>query len=97
MIYLTIFLAVAGAGIGILWLHQRRQRSHLHSVNGFRSDLERITAHQIVLPDARPTRQRAVPSKPGGKLRPEPLDPERREAARRRLERRRAAGSSARS
>jgi len=88
--YLIIFLVAAGGGIGALWLYQRRQRMLLTKVGGFRSSLERISGHNIAIPDKRVER-RAVAVGPGGPRRPEPLDPARREAARRRLERRRAA------
>jgi hypothetical protein len=90
--YLVIFLAVAGTGIGSLWLYQRRARRHMDSVDGFRSSLERISMHEIKIPDAPVRPERSVaPARPSGSRRPEPLDPARREAARRRLERRRAA------
>lgn len=91
MTYLVIFMIVAGAGIAGLWIHQRRQRSHLGSVNGFRESLERITARDIVIPEEHadhPTTPRGA----GHHL--EPLDPARREAARRRLEARRAIRAS---
>lgn len=88
--YLVIFLVAAGAGIGSLWLYQRRLRKVLDSVDGFRSSLQRISNHQIVIPEQRVER-RTVGARPGGSRRPEPLDPARREAAMRRLERRRAA------
>lgn len=90
MVYLAIFLVVAGGGIGCLWLYQRRQQSHLDSVDGFRSSLERISTHEIVIPTAQLER-RHTPISSVSRRRPEPLDPERREAARKRLERRRAA------
>jgi hypothetical protein len=86
VIYLAIFVLSACAGIGALWLYQRRQRMHLDSVDGFRSSLERISTGKIVVPRNRG----AASERPGGPRRPEPLDPARREAARRRLERRRA-------
>jgi hypothetical protein len=89
LIYLVIFVVVAGGGIGSLWLYQRRERKQLNSVDSFCASLERISTHKIVTPvriDRGPSRAR-----PGGSRGPEPLDPARREAARRRLERRRAA------
>lgn len=90
MIFLAILVVVAGGGIGSLWLYQRRQRSHLHSVNGFRSSLERISTYEVVVPTAR-TERHSISIKPVGRARHEPLDPERRAAARKRLELRRAA------
>lgn len=93
--YLVIFLGAAIAGIGSLWLYQRRQRKVLNSVDGFRTSLQRISTHQIAIPNGRAERSRAehrsVSTAPGGSRRPEPLDPARREAAMRRVERRRAA------
>jgi hypothetical protein len=90
VIYLAIFLVVAGGGIASLWLYQRRQRSHFQSVDGFRTSLERISTHEVVSPSS-PAVRRPVSVRSTGRRRPEPLDPERREAARKRLERRRAA------
>ncbi|HEV3473291.1 MAG TPA: hypothetical protein VG408_08835 [Actinomycetota bacterium] len=91
MTYLVIFIVVAGAGILALWIHQRRQRSHLGSVDGFRASLERISSSDIVVPAKQVTRPTSVRPK-GSRL--EPLDPVRREAARRRLEARRAIRAS---
>lgn len=90
MIYLAIVLAVAGAGIASLWLHQRRQRMHLRSVHGFRSSLERLATHQVAIPGPRSER-RPAPSTPAAPRRPERLDPARRAVAKRNLELRRAA------
>ena len=89
MTYLIIFLVAASAGIGSLWFYQRRQRKVLDSVDGFRSSLQRISNHEIVIPAQRV--ERSFRPSTGGSRRPEPLDPARREAAMRRLERRRAA------
>lgn len=89
MIYLVIFVVVAAGGIGSLWFYQRRERKQLNSVDSFCASLERISTQQLVSPahiESGPSQVR-----PGGSRRPEPLDPARREAARRRLERRRAA------
>lgn len=88
--YLVIFLIAACAGIGSLWLYQRHQRKLLDSVGDFRTSLERISTHGATIPHKNIER-RPVKVGPGGPRRPEPLDPARREAARRRLERRRAA------
>lgn len=90
MIYLAIFLVIAGAGIASLWLYQRRQRMHLRSVDGFRSSFERISTHQVAIPGPL-TERKVVASRPRGPRRPEPLDPARRATAKRNLERRRAA------
>ena len=90
VIYLGIFLIAAAAGILVLWWSQHRQRKHLQSVDGFRTSLERISAHHVAIPDA--ARERRTAPRPGGRRRPEPLDPARREAAKRRLAHRRAAG-----
>ena len=93
MIYLAIFAIIAMAGITTLWVHQSRQRRHLDSVDGFRSSLEKVSGHDVDLP-APPqerTEREDVARAVRIRRRPEPLDPARREAAKRRLERRRAA------
>ena len=93
MLYLAIFLVVAIAGIGALWVYQRRQRAHLNSVDGFRSSLARVSQG----PALRPRISRAaseISRTTDGRERLQPLDPVRREAARRRLEQRRAARAS---
>ena len=91
MIYVVILLLVAGAGIGSLWAQQRRQRAHLETAESFRSSLEKIAPHAQPGPFRRATRSGRRPA--GGRPlgRPVPLDPERREAARRRVEARRRA------
>lgn len=87
MEYLIIFLLVAGGGIALLWAHQRRQRTRLDSVDGFRESLLRISSHTLPT-DSTPERE--TPPRPAGAPRRlAPLDPARREAARRRLEARR--------
>lgn len=91
MVYLGIFLLVAVAGIIALWWSQRRQRMHLRSVDGFRSSLERISTHHVAIPTASSNHRTEVVTRPRDTRRPEPLDPARREAAKRRLARRRAA------
>lgn len=83
MVYVVILILVAAAGIAKLYLTQRRQRATLETVEGFRASLERI-ATDPGLGYARATRR-------SGSRRPRTLDPDRREAARRRLEARRAA------
>lgn len=92
MEYLFIFLAVAGTGIAWLWLHQRRQRVRIQSVNGFRDSLRRISSHAVTV-GVDPTSDARTPLVRPGRRRLEPLDPMRREAARRRLEARRAVRS----
>ncbi len=91
MTYLVIFMVVAGVGILSLWIHQRRQRSHLGSVDGFRKSLERISSGDIVVADD-PEAHEGSARRRTSRL--EPLDPARREAARRRLEARRAIRAS---
>lgn len=90
MVYLGIFLLAAAGGIMALWWSQRRQRMHLQSVHGFRTSLERISTHHVAIPNGTRAQTQAAP-RPGGRRRPEPLDPARREAAKRRLAHRRAA------
>lgn len=90
LIYLGIFLVVAVCGISGLWWSQRQQRMHLRTVGDFRTSLERISSHNVVVPRG-PRERVEAPRKPRGKRRPEPLDPATREAAKRRLARRRAA------
>ena len=98
MTYLAIMFLLAGAGILRLWIMQRRERSHIDSVDGFKAGLEAISApaSQMVSRPAstprqhserpaqisRPSRSKASPSTLE-------LDPARREAAKRRLEARR--------
>lgn len=90
MTYLIIFLLVAGAGIGALWLYQKRQRVRYESVDGFRESLLRISSHPIAVPGSSAPEPQA-PSRPVvDSRRAVPMDPARREAARRRLEARRA-------
>ena len=88
MVYLGIFVAVALLGIGGLWVAQQRQLRKTNSVEGFRSSLERISTGPVI------TTKRPGPVAPrphaGPRRRPAPLDPARREAAKRRLEHRRA-------
>ena len=97
MTYLAIMFLLAGAGIFRLWLMQRRERSHVDSVDGFRAGLQAISApapHVVTRP-ASASRQRserpAQASRPSRSSSPATLtlDPARREAAKRRLEARR--------
>jgi hypothetical protein len=80
---------VAAAGITRLWLQQRREHARLNTVDGFRESLERISASEGPAHrrgDRRPARIEGSYASP----RP-PLDPERRAAAKRRIEERRRA------
>ena len=103
MIYLVILVLAASVSIFRLWMLQRRQRSHLQTVDGFRSSLQRLSEPATPAPArARPAsgRQRSVRRDPPPRRiatprmahrRPEKLDPARRAAAKRRIEARRAA------
>lgn len=91
VIYVLIMLLVAGAGIGSLWAQQRRQRAHLETSESFRTSLEKIAPHANPGPFRRAARQGRRPSSRRQVGRPVALDPERREAARRRVEARRRA------
>ena len=103
MIYLVILVLAASVSIGRLWMMQRRQRSHLQTVDGFRSSLQRLSEPATLAPvRARPAggSQAAVRKNPVPRRiatprmahrRPEKLDPARRAAAKRRIEARRAA------
>ncbi len=91
MVYVVIMLLVAGAGIGSLWVQQRRQRAHLQTSESFKMSLEKIAPHAQPGPFQRAMRSGRRPSGRGHVGRPVPLDPERREAARRRVEARRRA------
>lgn len=91
MLYLFIMVAVAAAGITRLWLQQRRESARLNTVDGFREGLEALSAPKnrvpqrtVRTPAARPQVSRSA----GG---PQPMDPARREAAKRRIEARRRA------
>jgi hypothetical protein len=86
VVYLAIMFVVAAVGMGVLWVQQRRERSHLETVESFQSSMAKIS------PEAGPrpvrTQKTARREDPGAARR---LDPARREAARRRLEARRRA------
>jgi hypothetical protein len=86
VVYLAIMFVVAAVGMGVLWVQQRRERSHLETVESFQSSMAKISPEA----GSRPARSRraARSQEPGGADR---LDPARREAARRRLEARRRA------
>jgi hypothetical protein len=102
---------VAAAGITRLWIQQRRERAHLETVDGFRESLESIQPVFAPAPrserKARPARPEAAPASPAPTVRRatrpirtavpryKPLEPERRAAAKRRLEARRKARARA--
>ena len=86
MIYLAIMFVVAAVGMTVLWVQQRRERSHLETVERFQSSLAKISPETG--PRTAGTRKAARRESPGEASR---LDPSRREAARRRLEARRRA------
>ena len=96
MTYLVIMVVVAAAGILRLWVQQRRQRTRLNSVAQFRTGLDKISGPS---PIGRAPADRR-PGTPGGRTRldarPQQLDPIRREAAKKRLEARRAARTGSR-
>jgi len=103
VIYLVILVLAASVSIGRLWMMQRRQRSHLQTVDGFRSSLQRLAERVNLAPiRAQPAARRKVGVRrdPAPRRiatprmahrRPEKLDPARRAAAKRRIEARRAA------
>lgn len=92
MAYLVIMFFVAAVGLGILWFTQVRQRAHLDTVNGFKDSLERLSSGS-----QGPSNRSAEASRPSrSRHAPAPLDPARREAAKRRLEARRRAAERAR-
>jgi hypothetical protein len=81
VIYLVILVLVAAFGIFRLWLYQRRQTVRMTSIKGFQDGLRAISPETEV--PIQPTQAR-VPAA-------QKLDPDRREAARRRIEARRRA------
>jgi hypothetical protein len=92
VVYLVIMVAIAIAGIGRLWWIQRRHATSLQTVEGFRSSLERLSGNSDA--SAVPSKPRPAPgadpkNKPVYDPYSEPLDPQRRAAAKRRLEARR--------
>lgn len=85
MVYLAVMFVVAAVGMSVLWVQQRRERSHLETVERFQSSMAKIS------PEAapRPVKiRKTVRAESTGKGH---LDPARREAARRRVEARRRA------
>jgi hypothetical protein len=110
VVYLVIIVVIAAAGIGRLWLIQRRHTTSLSSVEGFRSSLERLAGQQPVSAadgssTASYSSELGAEAGAGESFRAsqkvaaagypyvEPLDPERRAAAKRRLEARRRGAS----
>jgi hypothetical protein len=89
LIYLIIIVALAAAGIARLWLLQRRQQSKIFSVAEFREGLDKIAAPTKPSTPVEERRPVAV-ARPRAARPTQPLDPARREAAKRRLEERRA-------
>lgn len=110
LIYLVIMFLVAGTGLASLWVQQRRARAHLETVDGFRSSLERLSQAPAV---ARPRRSAGAPraaaprrvastspgrrGAPGHRSSRHALDPQRRAAAKKRIEARRRAAARSRS
>ena len=80
MAYLILMFVIAAIGIGMLWWQQRKQVAHVDSVDGFRKGMQAIS------PQRRISRR---PAPTAGPQRRPSLDPDRREAARRRIEARR--------
>jgi hypothetical protein len=93
VVYLIIIVLVAAVGIGRLWWIQRRLATSLQTVDGFRASLERLSGQEAAPPAGAGSREAAPLSTPPDKTSSdpylEPLDPERRAAAKRRLEARR--------
>jgi hypothetical protein len=87
VIYLAIMFVVAAVGMGVLWMQQRRERSHLETVERFQASMEKISPGAAGPAPVR-TRRTVRPDRAGAAKQ---LDPDRREAARRRLEARRRA------
>jgi hypothetical protein len=89
VVYLVIIVLVAAAGIGRLWLVQRRHATSLQTVDGFRSSLERLSGQAALPPEPGMRRSPAPPEDQGSDPYRATLSPERRAAAKRRLEARR--------
>jgi hypothetical protein len=86
VVYLAIMFVVAAVGMTVLWVQQRRERSHLETVERFQSSMAKISPETGPRPAG--TRKAVRRESPGEANR---LDPARREAARRRLDARRRA------
>jgi hypothetical protein len=92
VIYLIIIVLIAGAGIGRLWWMQRRNTTKLSEVEGFRASLERLSGEDAATARTSISRGRVDPTEPyDPSLDPylQPLDGERRAAAKQRLAARR--------
>jgi hypothetical protein len=94
VVYLIIMVVVAGLGIGRLWLMQRKHATTLQTVDGFRSSLECLSDQPAAPPRQSSLSQPSAasqfePDDPSLSAYRQPLDPERRAAAKRRLEARR--------
>lgn len=98
MSYLIFMVLLAAAAIARLWMQQRKEQSHHKTVKGFQTALANISDPH---PYARSPRKGAPAARPSvararSGRQVQPLDPARREAAKRRLEaRRRARANSA--
>jgi len=95
MPYLIIMAVVAAIGVVRLYLQHRRENVSVHEVDGFLDTLEAIAAPTAAPARPVPSRgRRPKPRHPGPAAGPRSfateLDPERRAAARRRIEARRA-------
>lgn len=102
VVYLIIMFSVAAVGIGTLWLQQKRERSHLSSSEKFLSSLQKISPDVQPIqrrPGRRPVPQgrRRAGSAGSPSRRPSRSEIARREAARRRVDARRAHAASGRS
>ena len=98
MSYLVIMALLATAAIARLWIQQRKERSHQETVDGWQTALAKISEPNPVLRAPRRATPLTRPSVARARIgrEPQPLDPARREAAKRRLEaRRRARAGSA--
>lgn len=95
MAYLILLLLLGAAGITRLMIAQRRRQSELQTVEGFRTSLEAISqpARVETSPAMNRFDQRRARAT-GTSAVAHDLDPERRAAARRRIEERRAARRS---
>lgn len=96
MIYLVILVVASSLAIGRLWLMQRKQRSHLQTVDGFWNSLECLSedpAPRQQRPESPVVRRarRARGTLSEAPDRPQPIDPARRQAAKKRIEARRRA------
>ncbi len=72
MLYLAILVVVAIIGITKLYLQQRKERSHIQTVDGFRTSLQRLSDGSVTAPGqgAAPPPAAAEPE-PAGSVEPE--------------------------